>query len=421
MSLYGTMGTAISGMAAQANWLSSVGDNIANASTVGYKDADTQFSTLLGNSSPGSYQSGGVTTTVRYGVSEQGVLQSTSTVTNLAIKGNGFFVVNSPAGTTALTRAGDFVPDASGNLVNTAGYFLMGYDISNGSTATGANALVKVNVSQGGLQAIPSTTATVTGNLPSTATANTTSPIPSSNDPASVYTDKTSIVAYDDLGAPVTLDVYMTKTADQTWDVAVFNQADAAPGGGFPYTAAASSSEPVQTGTLVFDPTTGKLDAANSTLPAAVQIPNGNAVPIDFSQMTQLAAGYSGAATADGSAPSTVDHIQIANDGTLSTVYANGYTTSNYKIPLATVASPDSLTEETGNVYETNSQSGNMVLGSADSAGYGAIDSSALENSTVDLATELSNMIVAQRGYEANSKVLQTGAELLHVLTQMNT
>ena len=129
MSLFATLNTSISGMAAQATKLSTIGDNIANASTTGYKRAGTEFETLLGNEATSNYESGGVKSVIRYGVTDQGLIASTSSATDLAIYGNGFFVVQDSAGGTALTRAGSFVPDASGNLVNTAGYKLMGYSL----------------------------------------------------------------------------------------------------------------------------------------------------------------------------------------------------------------------------------------------------------------------------------------------------
>ena len=125
MSLYGMMRTGVSGMNSQANRLSTVADNIANSSTTGYKRASTEFSSLVLPSTAGSYNSGGVTTTVVNAISKQGALQYTTSVTDLAIDGDGFFVVEDPSGTSFLTRAGAFVPDKDGYLVNTAGYRLI--------------------------------------------------------------------------------------------------------------------------------------------------------------------------------------------------------------------------------------------------------------------------------------------------------
>ena len=129
MSLYGTMRTGVSGMNAQANRLSTVADNIANANTTGYKKASTQFSSLILPSTGGAYNSGGVTTDVRYSISAQGTFTYTTSSTDLAINGQGFFIVQGADGQEYLTRAGAFTPLDAGSLQNSAGFTLMGYPL----------------------------------------------------------------------------------------------------------------------------------------------------------------------------------------------------------------------------------------------------------------------------------------------------
>ena len=425
MSLFGTLNTGVSGMAAQANMLSTIGDNIANSSTTGYKSATVAFETMLGNQSDGSYTAGGVQTQIRYGIADQGTLTSTSSVTDLAVKGNGFFVVQGTNGATALTRAGSFVPDASGDLVNAAGYKLMGYNLTDGSSATanGTGGLQVINLSKQSLTANPTTSGSMVFNVSSNATA-VTGDLPSSNQADSTYTSKTSVATYDDLGNQVTLDVYLTKTGDGTWQATTYNQADASSGGGFPYTASANSPVPLSSQTLAYSDTTGKLvsvDGSTTALALSVTIPNGKTMSLDVSQSTQLASAFNvTSATVNGSSPSKLDHVTIDNDGTVTSVYANGITQATYRIPLADVPSEDALTPLTGNVYEPSLASGNMTIGTATTGSLGAIDSSSLENSTVDLATELTNMIATQRAYEANSKVIQASSDLLKVVDQLS-
>src|SRR3954470_284602 len=169
MSLYGVMRTGVSGMSAQSNKLSTVSDNIANVNTTGYKRASTEFSSLILKSGSGNYDSGAVETTVRYAISDAGNYQFTTSATDLAVQGNGFFVVQDPNGNNFLTRADAFVPDSTGNLVNAAGFQLMGYNIQNGAvpntSANGFGNLQVINVNQMALQASPSTKATVAANL----------------------------------------------------------------------------------------------------------------------------------------------------------------------------------------------------------------------------------------------------------------
>jgi flagellar hook protein FlgE len=224
------------------------------------------------------------------------------------------------------------------------------------------------------------------------------------------------MVTYDNLGNAVTLDIYFTKTGTNTWESAIYNQADAPAGGGFPY-----ANPPLATQNLTFDPTSGNLLAGSPTN-VTVPIPNGQNFVLDFSKLTQLGTGYTAiSANANGNAPSPLDHVTIDHNGTLSFVYTDGVSVPAYKIPLANVPSPDLLTPETGNVYAANEQSGSVTVGTASQGGLGAIDSSSLEQSTVDLATELTTMIEAQRAYTANSKVFQTGADLMQVVVNLQT
>jgi len=136
---------------------------------------------------------------------------------------------------------------------------------------------------------------------------------------------------------------------------------------------------------------------------------------------TQLGAGYTllDATVVNGNAPSPVDQIEIADDGTLYTVFESGTRIATYKIPLASVASPDNLQPLAGNVFIPTSNSGEMQLGFPGESGFGIMVSGALEQSTVDLASELTTMIEAERNYTANSKVFQTGAELMDVLVNL--
>ena len=417
MSLYGVMRTSTSGMAAQANRLSAVADNVANSNTTGYKRASTEFSSLIIDNSPTSYTPGSVITTVRHSISEQGTLVGTTSVTDLAIKGNGFFIVSDSDGTPYLTRAGSFVPDANGDLVNAAGFKLLGYPITNGDiniVANGYAGLEVINLETLALRANPSTSGTFRTNLPANAAINTGS-TPMDNVAGSAYTAKTSLLTYDSLGNEVVVDVYMTKTNTGEWQVAVYNKADADPNsGGFPYT-----SGPLADTTLTFDSSTGQLASASPTA-ISIPIPNGQPLALNLTGTTQFATDYSVVdATVNGNAPVGVDRIDIADDGTVYAIYENGNRVASYRIPLAKVASPDNLTQLTGNVFTTAAESGDVQIGFAGDSGLGTIRSNSLEQSTVDLASELTTMIDAQRGYTANSKVFQTGAELMDVLVNL--
>ncbi|MDE5442573.1 flagellar hook-basal body complex protein [Bradyrhizobium sp. CSA207] len=411
MSLYGVMRTGVSGMSAQSNKLSTVSDNIANVNTTGYKRASTEFSSLILKSGSGNYDSGAVETTVRYAITDAGHLQFTTSTTDLAVQGNGFFVVQDPNGNNFLTRAGAFVPDSTGNLVNTAGFQLMGYNIQNGAvpntSANGFGNLQVINVNQMALQASASTKATVAANLaPAPSTANLVAPASPTN-----YTSKTSMVTYDNIGSAVTLDVYLAQTATDTWDIQVYQ-------GG-------TLLAPTGSTTFTFDTTSvgkGALAAASTkSLTFPVPSSGGSTFPftMDLSAMTQVASSFDFKATVDGNAPSAVEKVDIDSKGVVTAVLQNGTQLPSFQIALATVPSPDHLTPEVGNVYSTNLDSGTVQVDVAGKSGLGTIQSGALEDSNVDLADELTSMIEAQRGFTANSKSFQTGADLLDVVVNL--
>ncbi len=414
MSLYGMMRTGVSGMNAQANRLSAVADNIANSDTTGYKSSSAEFSTLIMPSTGGAYNSGGVTTTIRSSISTQGVMTYTTSVSDLAVNGDGFFVVQDAGGTPYLTRAGSFVPDAQGRLVNAAGYQLMAYSYDNGepaATANGFEGLVPVQISDQAMTATPSTEGNFSGNLPAGATP-PAGPLPSSNAANAEYTSKTSLVAYDNLGNKKLLDVYFTNTGAGTWSVSVFDQSKATAGTSFPYTGGALASQ-----NLTFDTTTGKITGTDNI---SFTVPGGSTLDLDLSQVTQLGTGFTVAdAKVNGNAPSSIQKVQIGQDGVIYAQFEDGSTKALYKIPLADVQSPDNLTAMPGNVYVQSPDSGDVQIGFANEGKRGSIVSGALENSNVDIAEELTDMIAAQRSYTANSKVFQTGSDLMDVLVNL--
>ena len=399
MSLYGVLRSGVSGMNAQSNKLGTVAENIQNSSTNGYKRASTEFSSLILPSSEGNYNSGSVTSRVRYTIADQGPIAYTTSGSDLAISGNGFFVVSDPGGSPYLTRAGNFVVDGrNGNLINAAGFTLMGYKLGTTAVNPALNSLdgvVPVNMSSFGMQAQGSTTGSFKGNLPYNE-PNATGAAPAA------YSKMSSLQAYDNVGNPIKLDIYLNKTT-AGWNMAVYH-------GSTPL----SGATPIS---LTFD---GKGQLA-PTSPKSISftIPNGSGFNLDLSGMTQLAGEYTVTGSANGNAPSAVKDVEFAADGTVYAVYEDGTRVGAYRIPLATVSSPDNLSPRAGNVYETTAASGGYQVGFPETSGFGSIASGALEGSNVDIGTELTAMIEAQTSYTANSKVFQTGSELLDVLMNL--
>ncbi|WP_445253677.1 flagellar hook-basal body complex protein [Ochrobactrum sp. MYb379] len=238
---------------------------------------------------------------------------------------------------------------------------------------------------------------------------------PAKNTANSAYSHKTSLISYDDQGAPVTLDVYFTKGTDFNWEVAVFNRADASPNGGFPYGTAGSA--PLATSLMRFDPQNGTLLEGGDV---EIAIPGGQTMLLDLTASTQRAGDYQIAtAELNGNPPSATVETVIGEDGVVYDRSARGDMLARYQLAVATVASPDRMTVISGNVFSASAESGDVVLGTATANGNGTIRTGALENSNADIAQELTDMIEAQRSYTANSKVFQTGSELMDVLVNL--
>ncbi|NJR13972.1 MAG: flagellar hook protein FlgE [Phyllobacteriaceae bacterium] len=353
MSLYGMMRTGVSGMNAQSGKLANVADNIANSDTTGYKRASTEFSSLVLNANfgnqNGARQSGGVLVHNRQHLADQGTIRYSATPTDMAISGNGFFVVRDPNGAVFLTRAGAFTPDSNGDLVNAAGFKLLGHPTGIGgnsaAVANGFDGLSVVNASNRILSAEPSRSGTLNANLPSAATVTAGANLPSANAATAQYAAKTSLIAYDTLGGEVVLDVYFAKTTTGTWEASVFDRAGAT-AGGFRY-----AGGPLVTQALTFDASTGKLDPASLTS-IAIPVPGGETLSLDLKGTTQLGTGFSVLeARLDGHAPGVLDSVEISSDGVVQGVLRNGSRVAMAQIALADVPSPDLMTRQTGDGF----------------------------------------------------------------------
>ncbi|NBB48624.1 flagellar hook-basal body complex protein [Rhizobium sp. CRIBSB] len=407
MSLYGTMRTGVSGMNAQSNRLSTVADNIANSSTVGYKKASVQFSSMILPTTNGAYNSGGVETDVRYSISSQGTFSYTTSETDLAINGDGFFIVKGDDGAPYMTRAGSFVLQDDGTLKNTAGYTLQGYPYDSNIDPTivvnGFDGLEPVDLSGSGISAVRSLTGTLNVNLPNSATVGVAADI-----------KKTSLTVFDSQGSSRLIDFTYEKTANNEWEVTAVERD----------TNTAVLTPPV---TLIFD-ADGQLTSPNPAELALNPYTVGgaevgdpiNGILINIGDTTQLASDFSvELGQVDGNAASKVKGYEIDDKGIVSIAYDNGDLVPTFRVALASVQSPDNLNPVAGNMYTQSNDSGVVILGYAGSSGFGTILSGALEDSNVDVAEELTAMIESQRNYTANSKVFQTGSELMEVLVNL--
>jgi flagellar hook protein FlgE len=269
--------SSIMGMASQSGALANIAANISNSNTDGYKRASTQFQTVMAGFQDGSQSGGGVSSRTRYEVATQGPMTQSSSNTDLAIRGKGFFVVGDASGGVYLTHAGAFVADSQGRLVNSGGYYLMGF--KTGTPPDSMNNLQLVKVQNDRLYSNPTTSGVFSANLPASAAVVAPAALPSTNAATAVTTAKSSLTVYSNLGAPVILDVYFAKTAADSWELSIYDSGGAT-NGGFPYAAAA-----LVTQAMTFSPTNGKILTGAS---AALTPPGGSSMTLDFSATTQL-------------------------------------------------------------------------------------------------------------------------------------
>ena len=220
-------------------------------------------------------------------------------------------------------------------------------------------------------------------------------------------------------GGEVLLDFYYTKTGTDTWEVTVYDRADATPGTSFPYGSGplATLPDPLAVppiAALTFDPANKGLLAAGSPKEITLDVPGGATLTVDLSEMTQLDYSFTvQKGDVNGNAPSAVTDVVISEDGTIFAKQENGELKPLYRIALANVSSPDMLQPLAGNVYQQGVDSGVITTGFAGSGGFGQIVSGALESSNVDIAEELTELIQKQRAFSSNAKIITTADEML--------
>lgn len=426
MSIGGALNSAVSALQAQSQQLAMISDNLANSSTIGYKTTNASFSTLVTEQSSTSYASGGVVANSNAAVSAQGLIQSSTVSTNVAIDGNGMFPVtyNTDKKELYFTRNGEFSTDANGNLTN-GSYYLMGWPTDSSgniqsSDTTSVNGLQTVNVNRYSTSAAGSTSVTLKANLPAD---------------ESVGGSLTSSVSiYDSLGVAQSVPITYTKTAANTWTATVGNPTSSGSGtqsgtagGNTTYTLDFNSDGSLSnikdsSGTTVSDMTLTISSWTDGASASAVTMNIGTAGSSDG--LTQYASGSTTpsidvkSTSQDGYAYGRLTSVSVGTDGTVTAKYDNGQKMAIYKIPVATFSNVNGLSSRSDNVYQETSDSGSYTLHVAGSGGSGKIDGGALESSTTDTSGQLSLMIVAQQAYSAASQVISTSNTMFQDLIQ---
>ncbi len=456
MSVFGAMTTAVGGLNAQSRALSHMSDNIANANTNGFKRVDTNFDSLVTNSSKRFHSSGSVVASPKYMNRIQGDVISSAIATNMAISGSGYFVVSqatagvTPADVTIndlqlYTRRGDFGLDRNYYMVNGAGYHLRGRVIDSSvtpPTPVGSPVPVQVNVLS--KPANPTSEIIFNGNLPGQRVAvpdqlglrgggdtpadPLLATIPTAAVPTFIANSVLagSLTGYDNAGAQVDLQLRWARETDvapSIWRLYYYNGEPATPEwnqvpgiGNLEFDATGTMTTPATGITAtdavmtVFDPNLNRTHELNA------------GITIDFrfnrqgvSQLTMYDASdfTLQRLEQDGYARGVLTGVAVDDRGFVVAEYDNGLSDPIYQVILATFANEDQLRRRDGEAFEVTPESGNPQLHPMNEAGAGQIVSSSLERSNVDIADEFTKMIVAQRTYSANSRVITTADEML--------
>jgi flagellar hook protein FlgE len=432
MSLLTAMSSGTSGLATASAELSVVSDNISNSNTVGFKAGRAAFEDTLAQTVIGGLGQIGLGSRLQavQQILSQGALSNTGVATDLALQGDGFFMVKGASSSgrvgTYLTRAGQFKVDQAGFLVNLDDLRVQGY----GADATGAlsSASGDLLVGTASSQARASGTVTVKGNLSADAVPPA---VFDPGNPTGTSNFATAVQVYDSLGRSHTLNIYfrsngptdpLNPSLGNTWDFHVM--AD-----GATLTPASAGPTEVGAGTLSFDAKgqlTGVTQASSfnpaGALPQTLTFNFGDPLPpgTGLAGLTQTAGQSTSTFVGqDGWGAGTLSGFSIDKGGLVQGVFTNGQTRTLGEVGVAMVPAADQLERVGSNLWAETRNSGQPVLGAAGTGGRAFMAAGTLEQSNVDIAEQFVRMIAAQRSFEANSKTITTADQLLSELIAM--
>ncbi len=446
MSLFGSLFAGVSGISAQSRSMGMISDNIANVNTTGYKGAEAEFSTLVsGFDNVNVHSPGGVRPHTRYAIQQQGLIQNSDRPTDVAISGNGFFVVNDEAAGTGgqyYTRAGSFYVDELGNMRTSSGFYLQGWELDANEAIIDVNAPSTVNVRLINGVATSTSSVELGANLDANQAAFTGTYAAgdmaeyNATDGVSGAQPHFSRAAriYDALGRAHDLQFAFLKTPTaNTWNVEIYiDPADV--------DTTTHTDGLIASGSVVFNGD-GTLNTTSTTItPLTSGVANGP-LGIDWSTASgtvdstiDLTLGLDGSSNGltqfrsdsdvafinqNGAEVGELNGISIDDEGYVIASFTNSERRRLYQLPLATFANASALDPRTGNVFAETRDSGTYNLKFVGVGGAGTLAPSSLESANVELAEEFTKMIVTQRAYSANTRVITTSSEMLDELIQI--
>ncbi|MBI5494580.1 MAG: flagellar hook protein FlgE [Deltaproteobacteria bacterium] len=427
MALMSSMYAGWSGLTASSTQLSVIGDNIANGNTIGFKGSRAMFEEALAQTMMGAGHLGmGTRLQAIQRILSQGAIVQTGVPTDLALDGEGFFMLRGTHGGITgnyYTRAGQFTVDNGGYLVNLDGLRVQGFLADPTGQVGGTTGDLLVGDAQD--PPVATTTLTLRGNLDAEATAPTAAwdpAAPALTGPSANANFMQPTTIYDSLGNAIQVDVYYRKTAAGAWEFHAVTDGAAVAGG------TAGTTVEIGNGTLTYD-TNGNLTAMTQTStfsPVGATAPQ----PLTFNFGSPTGGGgtgadgitqYAGASTVtfiqqDGHPAGALAAVQVDTSGNVTATFTNGETRVLAQLVVASFSAADQMQRLSGNLYGETAASGPPQVGVAATGGRGSVLAGALEQSNVDLAEEFINMIGAQRAFQANSKTISTADQMLQEL-----
>ena len=435
------------GIASHGAAIAVVGDNISNANTTGYKAARSEFEDIVaGGQASGIVVGSGSQLSKVSTIFQQGTLEFSGRSLDLAIDGNGFFVVQQDA-QRFYTRAGNFSVDNAGNIINQNGLKVMGFP------SGGTGGLEPININTVSQDSVATTNSAIVGNLnaaatgvplattdwPATSLAGATGSTVTFSDINAMSEYSTVVDVFDTLGAKHQVSMFFDKIASNQWQARAYVASDdvdsGTPAAGMPRQLTIGSGTAVS-GTFVLN-----FDSAGQLIPATpvsgtsstptldISIPwnNGSTttagnqtISLDLSGFTQYSSASNVTAiTQDGKGIGTVGNVSISKDGSIFALLSNGQAAVIGTIGMANFSNPEGLVRLGGTLLQQSPDSGEPVVGRPQSGSFGAISSGSLELSTVDIANEFVKLITLQRGFQANSRIINTINSLLNEIVQL--
>lgn len=410
----------LSGLNASSKNLEVIGNNVANANTVGSKQSRAEFGDMYASAIQGTAIGIGVNLQAVTQQFTQGSISTSDSPLDLAINGNGFFEVTSN-GQTLYTRNGQFQANKEGFIVNNAGMQLMGYPASTDGVIQ-PGAAVPLQLPTAGVDPKPTSAISIEMNLDARKATTLPATTPAINfSDATTYNDATSVTVYDPKGQDIALTYYFQKAGTDTWNVY------ATANGTSVSTDASGNPTPV---TTISFPSNGSAPTSPSapvsiTIPATTNAVGAATLPItgvmlDLKGATQFGSSFGVTAmNQDGYTAGQLTGVSIEKSGIVTATYSNGQSKPAGQIEMATFRNVQGLQPLGGNVWARTYTSGEPIVGTPGTGNLGLLQSGALEESNTDLTAELVNMITAQRIYQANAQTIKTEDQILQTLVNL--